>query len=116
MVVKNQGEDIEFMLTFSQGIDENITSFDDVDEVIAYVYTNKFMPAKFSDTIRLGYYGMLKVDSTHRAGLLPASFTRKMQVGDLFVEVMTVKDGRRSVGVTYETGVHLDPAKIKEEV
>ena len=114
-MIKNQGEDIDFMLSFDSSLSEDITSFDDCDEVIVYVYTNKHRPVKFSDIARDGYIGMLRVDSTHRAGLVPAALTRFMQVGDVYCDIMLIKDGRRSVAVTYESGVHLDPAKIKEE-
>lgn len=114
-MIKNQGEDIDFMLNFDSSLSEDIQSFDDCDEVIVYVYTNKFRPVKFSDVVREGYIGMLKVDSTHRAGLIPAAITKLMQVGDVYCDVMLVKDGRRAVEVTYESGVHLDPSKIKEE-
>ena len=114
-MIKNQGEDIDFMLSFNSSLSDDIQSFDDCDEVIVYVYTSKHRPVKFSDIAREGYIGMLRVDSTHRAGLVPASLTRFMQVGDVYCDIMLVKDGRRSVAVTYESGVHLDPAKIKEE-
>lgn len=112
---KHQGEDIDFMLNFDSSLSDDIQSFDDCDEVIVYVYTSKHRPARFSDIVREGYFPMLKVDSTHRAGLVPAAFTKLMQVGDVYCDVMLVKNGRRAVDVTYESGVHLDPAKIKEE-
>lgn len=114
-MIKHQGEDIDFMVKFDLSLSEDIQSFDDCDEVIVRVYTNKFRPVRFSDIVRDGHIGLLRVDSTHRAGLVPASLTKLMQVGDMFCEVMMVKDGRRSVEVTYESGVHLDPAIIKEE-
>ena len=114
-MIKNQGEDMDFMLTFTSSLSEDITSFDDCDEVLAYVYTNKHRPARFSDIVRDGYIGMLRIDALHRGGVVPAAFTKMMQAGDVYCDIMIEKDGRRSVAVTYETGVHLDPAKIKEE-
>ena len=61
--------------------------------------------------VRDGYIGMLRIDALHRGGVVPAAFTKMMQVGDVYCDIMLVKDGRRSVAVTYETGVHLDPCK-----
>jgi hypothetical protein len=116
MVIKNQGEGIDFMLTFDSSLSQDIQSFDDCDEVIVYVYTNKHRPARFSDLVRDGYYSLLRVDADNRGGVVPAAFTRNMQVGDMYVDVMLKKGDSRSVEVTYKTGVHLDPSKIKEEV
>jgi hypothetical protein len=111
----NQGEDIPVLLTFVSGANEDITSFDDFDEVIAYIYTNRIRRIRFSDVVRVGYYPLMKVDSTHRSGVIPAAFTATMQVGKVFVELMTVKDGTRSVGVEYETCIAIEQSQIKEE-
>lgn len=111
----HQGEDIDFGIRFDSSLSQDIQSFDDLDEFIVYVYTNVHRPVMFSSLERDGYIQLVNADSLNYAGVIPAAVTKTMQVGDVYLNVMMVKDGIRAVDVIYQSGVHLDPAKIKME-
>ena len=110
-----QGEDIPFGIAFSGSTSPDIQSFDDIDEVIVYFYTNLHREVKFSTIVEEGFLPAFKIDSLNLAIRVPASVSKKMQAGEIHVEVHMMKDGIICIDREYETNAFLEIARIRKE-
>jgi hypothetical protein len=85
-----KGAPIPFTLRFT---DSDYT-FDDLTEVICYVYTFKGNPVKFSKTDKTedDYIQLTRISALEYEGWVPSSTSKVMDTGDVVLEVITKED------------------------
>ncbi len=116
----HQGERIPFTLNFGTSINPDINSFDDLDEVIVYVYTNRLKLLKYSTIVKAGYLPLYKLiptggtEHTIVAGYISAEDSALMPIGDLYCEIMC-KEGLDTGVNAIKTGIRILTAQIKIE-
>jgi hypothetical protein len=89
---KYQGEDIYFSLKFTTSTDSDITSFNDLDNVIVYAYTNEDEIVKYSREPIAGYNSLVEVgiDGMKLQAVIPSDSTKTM-LGQIMLDIMCVK-------------------------
>lgn len=116
----HQGERIPFTINFGTSVNPDITSFDDLDEVIVYVYTNRLRLLKYSTIVKEGYLPLYKLipsgetEHTIIAGYISAEDSASMPVGDVYCEIMC-KEGLDTGVNAIKTGIRILTAQIKIE-
>ena len=116
---KYQGEDIYFSLNFSNSSNVNITSFDDLENVIVYAYTGENDIVKFSKEIKEGYEPLALTDSTTLKGAIRSEFTKKMS-GQIMLDIMCIAattDGDKADNIIQRamSSIYILPSIIKDE-
>ena len=116
---KYQGEDIYFSLNFSNSSNVNITSFDDLENVIVYAYTGEDDIVKFSKELKEGYEPLTLTDSTTLKGAIRSEFTKKMS-GQIMLDIMCIAatiDGDKADNIIQRamSGIYILPSIIKDE-
>lgn len=119
-----QGNTIRFVITFKPSEQITATSWDDIDNIIAYVYvpgcTADSQIVKFSKTTKVGYNTLYKLDSTHLLGAI-TSQQSKLMLGELNIEVYVkdtlLSDIPEEIGINgNEIGICIIESLIKSEV
>jgi len=118
---KYQGEDIYFTLNFTMGVDNDITSFDSLHNIVVYAYTNDKNIVKFSKLDMDGYEPLIDVsgDWTVIRGALKSEHTANMS-GQVSIDVMCSVDSGDSDGIENmiqraSSGIFILPSIIKQE-
>lgn len=116
---KYQGEDIYFSLNFSNSSNLNITSFDDLENVIVYAYTGEDDIVKFSKELKEGYEPLTSADSTNLKGVIRSEFT-KLMAGQIMLDIMCIAtsvDGDKADNIIQRamSGIYILPSIIKDE-
>ena len=116
---KYQGEDIYFSLNFTNSSNNNITSFEDLENVIVYAYTGEDDIVKFSKEIKEGYEPLTLTDSTTLNGAIRSEFTKKMS-GQIMLDIMCIAatiDGDKADNIIQRamSSIYILPSIIKDE-
>ena len=116
---KYQGEDIYFSLNFTNSSNNNITSFEDLENVIVYAYTGEDDIVKFSKEIKEGYEPLTLTDSTTLKGAIRSEFTKKMS-GQIMLDIMCIAatiDGDKADNIIQRamSSIYILPSIIKDE-
>ena len=116
---KYQGEDIYFSLNFSNSSNVNITSFDDLENVIVYAYTGENDIVKFSKELKEGYEPLTSASSTNLKGVIRSEFT-KLMTGQIMLDIMCIAtsiDGDKADNIIQRamSGIYILPSIIKDE-
>ena len=116
---KYQGEDIYFSLNFTNSSNNNITSFEDLENVIVYAYTGEDDIVKFSKELKEGYEPLTLTDSTTLKGAIRSEFTKKMS-GQIMLDIMCIAatiDGDKADNIIQRamSGIYILPSIIKDE-
>ena len=116
---KYQGEDIYFSLNFSNSSNLNITSFDDLENVIVYAYTGEDDIVKFSKVPKDGYEPLSSVSPTNLKGVIRSEFT-KLMTGQIMLDIMCIAtsvDGDKADNIIQRamSGIYILPSIIKDE-
>ena len=116
---KYQGEDIYFSLNFSNSSNVNITSFDDLENVIVYAYTGEDDIVKFSIVEKGGYEPLTSVSQTNIKGVIRSEFTKLMS-GQIMLDIMCIvasEDGDKADNIIQRamSGIYILPSIIKDE-
>lgn len=116
---KYQGEDIYFSLNFSNSSNLNITSFDDLENVIVYAYTGENDIVKFSKELKEGYEPLTSASSTNLKGVIRSEFT-KLMTGQIMLDIMCIAtsiDGDKADNIIQRamSGIYILPSIIKDE-
>jgi hypothetical protein len=111
-----QGEDIEFTLKFRKGDSPDINSFADFYEIMAYIYTDGCVTAKFSTDSRKHYGRLSRLDDYTLSGMLGSKYTKLFAPGALKIEINVVLgDGTTNLINTGPCGVIIKKDLIKTE-
>jgi hypothetical protein len=86
-MIKYQGEDIYFSISFDNSLNTSVNNFNDVFNVVVYAYTNEENIVKFSRIQKTGYYPLSEVSDTILSGVIESKSTLDM-VGQLKFDVM----------------------------
>lgn len=116
---KYQGEDIYFSLNFSNSSNVNITSFDDLENVIVYAYTGENDIVKFSKEAKEGYEVLASSSPTNLKGVIRSEFT-KLMTGQIMLDIMCIAtsiDGDKADNIIQRamSGIYILPSIIKDE-
>ena len=116
---KYQGEDIYFSLNFSNSSNLNITSFDDLENVIVYAYTGEEDIVKFSKELKDGYEPLTSASPTNIKGVIRSEFTKLMS-GQIMLDIMCIAtsiDGDKADNIIQRamSGIYILPSIIKDE-
>lgn len=116
---KYQGEDIYFSLNFTNSSNNNITSFEDLENVIVYAYTGEDDIVKFSKELKEGYEPLTLTDSTTLKGAIRSEFTKKMS-GQIMLDIMCIAatiDGDKADNIIQRamSSIYILPSIIKDE-
>jgi len=116
---KYQGEDIYFSLNFSNSSNVNISSFDDLENVIVYAYTGENDIVKFSRDLKEGYEPLTSFSSTNLKGVIRSEFT-KLMTGQIMLDIMCIAtsiDGDKADNIIQRamSGIYILPSIIKDE-
>lgn len=116
---KYQGEDIYFSLNFSNSSNVNITSFDDLENVIVYAYTGENDIVKFSKELKEGYEPLTSASSTNLKGVIRSEST-KLMTGQIMLDIMCIAtsiDGDKADNIIQRamSGIYILPSIIKDE-
>lgn len=116
---KYQGEDIYFSLNFSNSSNLNITSFDDLENVIVYAYTGEEDIVKFSKELKDGYEPLTSASSTNLKGVIRSEST-KLMTGQIMLDIMCIAtsiDGDKADNIIQRamSGIYILPSIIKDE-
>ena len=116
---KYQGEDIYFSLNFSNSSNLNITSFDDLENVIVYAYTGEEDIVKFSKELKDGYEPLTSASPTNLKGVIRSEFTKLMS-GQIMLDIMCIvasEDGDKVDNIIQRamSGIYILPSIIKDE-
>ena len=116
---KYQGEDIYFSLNFTNSSNNNITSFDDLENVIVYAYTGEDDIVKFSKVLKDGYEPLTSASATNLKGVIRSEFT-KLMTGQIMLDIMcivTSVDGDKADNIIQRamSGIYILPSIIKDE-
>ena len=116
---KYQGEDIYFSLNFSNSSNLNITSFDDLENVIVYAYTGEEDIVKFSKELKDGYEPLTSASPTNLKGVIRSEFT-KLMTGQIMLDIMCIAtsiDGDKADNIIQRamSGIYILPSIIKDE-
>lgn len=116
---KYQGEDIYFSLNFSNSSNLNITSFDDLENVIVYAYTGEDDIVKFSKVLKDGYEPLTSASATNLKGVIRSEFT-KLMTGQIMLDIMCIAtsvDGDKADNIIQRamSGIYILPSIIKDE-
>jgi len=118
---KYQGEDISFSLNFNTSTNSDISSFNDLYNVLVYAYTNEDNVAKFSRVIKDGYELLVDPDGHGLIlkGVISSEYTKEMN-GQIILDVMcikTVTDGDLTENIIQKalSGIFIVPTVIKAE-
>ena len=116
---KYQGEDIYFSLNFTNSSNNNITSFDDLENVIVYAYTGEDDIVKFSKVPKDGYEPLSSVSPTNLKGVIRSEFT-KLMTGQIMLDIMCIAtsvDGDKADNIIQRamSGIYILPSIIKDE-
>ena len=116
---KYQGEDIYFSLNFTNSSNNNITSFDDLENVIVYAYTGEDDIVKFSKVLKDGYEPLTSASATNLKGVIRSEFT-KLMTGQIMLDIMCIAtsvDGDKADNIIQRamSGIYILPSIIKDE-
>ena len=116
---KYQGEDIYFSLNFTNSSNNNITSFEDLENVIVYAYTGEDDIVKFSKELKEGYEPLTSASSTNLKGVIRSEFT-KLMTGQIMLDIMCIAtsiDGDKADNIIQRamSGIYILPSIIKDE-
>jgi len=118
---KFQGEDIYFTLNFTTSAGSDITSFNDLANVIVYAYTKEDNIVKFSRETKVGYSTLTPVgtDGMVLKGVITSANT-KLMLGQMILDIMCIKtntdgDGTENMIQTSMSGVFIMESLIKDE-
>jgi len=118
---KYQGEDIYFSLNFSQSTNTDISSFDDLYNVLVYAYTSEENVAKFSRIPKDGYEPLIDPEDQGLIlrGVISSEYTKEMH-GQIILDVMCIKsstDGDLTENIIQKamSGIFIAPTIIKAE-
>jgi len=85
-----QGNTIQFISVFKDSSTTSARSWDDVDNLIIYAYTDLSYIVKFSYIPMSGYNKLTRINSTHMLGAITAAQS-KFMCGELILE-LCIKD------------------------
>ena len=116
---KYQGEDIYFSLNFTNSSNNNITSFEDLENVIVYAYTGEDDIVKFSKELKEGYEPLTLSSPTNLKGVVRSEFT-KLMTGQIMLDIMCIAasiDGDKADNIIQRamSGIYILPSIIKDE-
>jgi len=116
-----QGEDIYFSLNFSTSTIPDITSFNDLENMIVYAYTQSDIVTKFSRIAKEGYGPLLDTNGNGLTlkGVISSDNTKDM-LGQIVLDIMCIKsstEGDLTENLIQKalTGIFIMPSVIKEE-
>lgn len=118
---KYQGEDVYFSLNFDASVNPYIHSFNDLENVIVYLYCDESNIIKFSKVTKAGYEPLVNKGGLGMVleGMLKSSHTYNME-GQIMIDVMCVKpstlgDLKENVIQKAMSGIFMLPSIIKAE-
>lgn len=112
-MIKYQGEKIDFGLIVEPKSETDIQSWENITDIILYMYTNNSYIVKFRYPETSGYAPLsISNDKKIISGVLSSENTSKM-VGQLYLE-MLIQD-HTSIE-KYNTGMIIQPTNIKHEL
>jgi len=118
---KYQGDDIYFALNFDSTTNPDITSFNDLENVIVYIYTNESNIVKYSLVSKTGYEPLINKGGLGMKleGMMKSAYTKNM-LGQIMIDIMCVKtstvgDLKENVTQKAMSGIFILPSLIKAE-
>jgi hypothetical protein len=122
---KYQGEDIYFSLNFSDSTNPDITSFDDLYNVVVYAYTKSDYIVKYSvlqtGDYLTGYEPLIdtRIDGTQLQGIIKSEHTALMS-GQVMLDIMCIRtttdgDTKENLIQKAMSGIFVLPSLIKAE-
>ena len=119
---KYQGEDIYFSLNFNPVDGSGLSSFNDLDNLIVYTYTNSENIVKFSRIEKEGYNPLIDIngDGMILNGVISSENTKTM-TGQIMLDIMCIRTsgmGDLSENLIQKamSGIFVLPSLIKEEI
>jgi len=120
---KYQGSDISFKINLRPvGEAPEITSFDDLENVIIYAYTTQSKVIKFSLITKDGYSSIIKLSPTFLKATITSSQSALL-CGSLIIEIMCIKsstdlsgDGTDNLIQKANSGINILTSQIKADI
>lgn len=112
-MIKYQGESVDFGLSVEAKNPTDLQSWEGINNVTIYLYTNSSYIVKYKYPETSGYKPLsMSNDKKTIVGVLDAQETSKM-LGQLYIEIL-VED--HTAIEKYNTGIVIQPTNIKNEI
>ncbi len=122
MIQIPQGQPIPFTWTFPDNSGITANNFDEVDNAVAYLYTDESKKVKFSLIEKDGFDKLKRIDAMTLYGQITKSQSKKLAEGELKIEVAVVDTNETEypdeAGVVpvISTGIMIIKSTIKEAI